>query len=160
MKLYQKFALAGVLATGAVIGSDAAFAQAATEATADVKYILSSLLFLIGGFLVMFMAAGFAMLEAGLVRSKNVSMQCLKNIALYSVAGLMFWVVGYNLMYEGVVADTGWMGTPTPKVIPATDADAGSYAAGSDWFFQMGSAPQLRQSCPAPSPSASNSGRS
>jgi len=137
MKLYPKFALAGLLAIGAVAGSDAAFAQAATEATEDVKYILSSLLFLIGGFLVMFMAAGFAMLEAGLVRSKNVSMQCLKNIALYSVAGLMFWVVGYNLMYEGVVADTGWMGTPTPKVIPATDADAGSYAAGSDWFFQM-----------------------
>ena len=137
MKLYQKFALTGVLATAAVAGSDAAFAQASTEAPEDVKYILSSLLFLIGGFLVMFMAAGFAMLEAGLVRSKNVSMQCLKNIALYSVAGLMFWVVGYNLMYEGVVADTGWMGTPTPKVIPATDADAGSYAAGSDWFFQM-----------------------
>jgi Amt family ammonium transporter len=137
MKLYQKFALAGTLAISAVAGSDAAFAQAGTEATEDVKYILSSLLFLIGGFLVMFMAAGFAMLEAGLVRSKNVSMQCLKNIALYSVAGLMFWVVGYNLMYEGVVADTGWMGTPTPKVIPATDADAGSYAAGSDWFFQM-----------------------
>ncbi len=137
MKLYQKFALAGTLAIGAVAGSDVAFAQAGTEAPEDVKYILSSLLFLIGGFLVMFMAAGFAMLEAGLVRSKNVSMQCLKNIALYSVAGLMFWVVGYNLMYEGVVADTGWMGTPTPKVIPATDADAGSYAAGSDWFFQM-----------------------
>ena len=137
MKLYQKFALTGVLATAAIAGSDAAFAQASTEAPEDVKYILSSLLFLIGGFLVMFMAAGFAMLEAGLVRSKNVSMQCLKNIALYSVAGLMFWVVGYNLMYEGVVADTGWMGTPTPKVIPATDADAGSYAAGSDWFFQM-----------------------
>ena len=137
MKFYPKFALAGLLAIGAVAGSDAAFAQAATEATPDVKYILSSLLFLVGGFLVMFMAAGFAMLEAGLVRSKNVSMQCLKNIALYSVAGLMFWVVGYNLIYDGVVADTGWMGTPTPKVIPATDADAGSYAAGSDWFFQM-----------------------
>ncbi|WP_108880263.1 ammonium transporter [Anderseniella sp. Alg231-50] len=137
MKLYQKFALAATLAIGAVAGSDVAFAQASTEATADVKYILSSLLFLIGGFLVMFMAAGFAMLEAGLVRSKNVSMQCLKNIALYSVAGLMFWVVGYNLMYDGVVAGSGWMGTPTPKVIPATDADAGSYAAGSDWFFQM-----------------------
>ncbi|NNJ76437.1 MAG: ammonium transporter [Anderseniella sp.] len=137
MNLYQKFTLAGVLAIGAVAGSDAAFAQASTEATADTKYILSSLLFLIGGFLVMFMAAGFAMLEAGLVRSKNVSMQCLKNIALYSVAGLMFWVVGYNLMYDGVTAGTGWMGTPTPKVIPATDADAGDYAAGSDWFFQM-----------------------
>ena len=137
MKLYPKIALAGLLAIGAVLGSDAAFAQTGTEAAADVKYIFSSLLFLIGGFLVMFMAAGFAMLEAGLVRSKNVSMQCLKNIALYSVAGLMFWVVGYNLMYEGVVADSGWIGTPTPKVIPATDADAGSYAAGSDWFFQM-----------------------
>jgi Amt family ammonium transporter len=44
----------------------------------------------------MWMAAGFAMLEAGLVRSKNVSMQCLKNIALYSIAGLMFWVIGYS----------------------------------------------------------------
>ncbi len=137
MKLHQKFALAAILTIGAVAGSDTAFAQAGTEATADVKYIFSSLLFLIGGFLVMFMAAGFAMLEAGLVRSKNVSMQCLKNIALYSVAGLMFWVVGYNLMYDGVTAGTGWMGTPTPKVIPATDADAGDYAAGSDWFFQM-----------------------
>ncbi|MGI9514143.1 MAG: ammonium transporter [Anderseniella sp.] len=137
MKLYQKFALAAALATGAVAGSDAVFAQSATEATEDVKYIFSTLLFLIGGFLVMFMAAGFAMLEAGLVRSKNVSMQCLKNIGLYSVAGLMFWVVGYNLMYDGVVAGSGWMGTPTPKVIPAPDSDPGSYAAGSDWFFQM-----------------------
>ncbi len=137
MKLYQQFALTGALAVAAVAGSDAALAQTATEATDDVKYILSSLLFLIGGFLVMFMAAGFAMLEAGLVRSKNVSMQCLKNIGLYSVAGLMFWVVGYNLMYDGVAAGSGWIGTPTPKVIPPTDADPGSYAAGSDWFFQM-----------------------
>jgi Amt family ammonium transporter len=137
MKLYQKFTLAGMLAFAAIAGSDPAFAQASTVAPADTQYILSSLLFLMGGFLVMFMAAGFAMLEAGLVRSKNVSMQCLKNIALYSVAGLMFWVIGYNLMYDGVIADTGWMGTPTPKVIPPTDADPGSYAAGSDWFFQM-----------------------
>lgn len=137
MKLYPKIALAGVLVITAVAGSEAALAQTSTQATQDVKYIFSTLLFLIGGFLVMFMAAGFAMLEAGLVRSKNVSMQCLKNIGLYSVAGLMFWVVGYNLMYEGVVADTGWIGTPTPKAIPATDADPGSYAAGSDWFFQM-----------------------
>ena len=137
MKLYQKFTLAGMLAFAAIAGSDPAFAQASTVAPADTQYILSSLLFLMGGFLVMFMAAGFAMLEAGLVRSKNVSMQCLKNIALYSVAGLMFWVIGYNLMYDGVIADTGWMGTPTPKVIPPPDADPGSYAAGSDWFFQM-----------------------
>jgi hypothetical protein len=48
---------------------------------AETAFIFNTLLFLIGGFLVMWMAAGFAMLEAGLVRSKNVSMQCLKNIA-------------------------------------------------------------------------------
>ncbi len=138
MNTFQKLAIAGLAALAAVAGSETAIAQSATaEATQDVKFILSSLLFLMGGFLVMFMAAGFAMLEAGLVRSKNVSMQCLKNIALYSVAGLMFWVIGYNLMYEGVAAGTGWMGTPGPKVIPAIDADTGNYAAASDWFFQM-----------------------
>ena len=68
---------------------------------ANDAFVFNTLLFLIGGFLVMWMAAGFAMLEAGFVRTKNVSMQCLKNISLYSVAGLMFWVIGYNLMYGG-----------------------------------------------------------
>jgi hypothetical protein len=71
-------------------------------ASPETAFIFNTLLFLIGGFLVMWMAAGFAMLEAGLVRSKNVSMQCLKNIALYSIAGLMFWVIGYSLMYTDV----------------------------------------------------------
>ena len=64
-----------------------ALAQEAAEVadpSANTAYIFNTLLFLLGGFLVMWMAAGFAMLEAGLVRSKNVSMQCLKNIALYS----------------------------------------------------------------------------
>ena len=95
------------------------------------------------GFLVMFMASGFAMLEAGLVRSKNAAMQCLKNIALYSIAGLMFWAIGYNLMYDNVnVAENiqglaGYLGTFTPKEIPAPDNDPGDYAAASDWFFQM-----------------------
>ncbi|MCT4655680.1 MAG: ammonium transporter [Cohaesibacter sp.] len=103
--------------------------------TADISYILNTLLFLIGGFLVMWMAAGFAMLEAGLVRTKNVSMQCLKNITLFSVAGIMFWLVGYNLMYEGV--DGGFMGSPFPKAIPDPGSDAGDYSAASDWFFQM-----------------------
>jgi Amt family ammonium transporter len=75
-------------------------------------------LFLIGGFLVMWMAAGFAMLEAGLVRSKNVSMQCLKNIALYSIAGLMFWVIGYSLMYTNVTAAISARRCPIAGLMP------------------------------------------
>ncbi|MBA5778634.1 ammonium transporter [Stappia sp. F7233] len=114
-----------------------AAAEAAPEfaKAADTAYIFNTLLFLIGGFLVMFMAAGFAMLEAGLVRSKNVSMQCLKNITLYAIASLMFWAFGYNLMYDGV--DGGFIGSFLPKSIPAPDADAGDYAAASDFFFQL-----------------------
>ena len=70
-----------------VLAQDTEAAAAAPAVSPEVAYIFNTLLFLIGGFLVMWMAAGFAMLEAGLVRSKNVSMQCLKNISLYSIAG-------------------------------------------------------------------------
>ncbi len=120
-----------------------AFAQEAAEAAApefasaaETAFIFNTLLFLIGGFLVMFMAAGFAMLEAGMVRSKNVSMQCLKNIALYSIAGIMFWVVGYSLMYTDV--NGGYFGTPLPYSWPdAGTANEGDYSVASDWFFQM-----------------------
>jgi Amt family ammonium transporter len=73
MKLYQKITLAGVLGLSAMAGADVALAQDAAPAVSpETKYVFNTLLFLIGGFLVMFMAAGFAMLEAGLVRSKNV----------------------------------------------------------------------------------------
>lgn len=122
------------LCSGTAFGQDAA-AEFAT--VADTAYIFNTLLFLIGGFLVMWMAAGFAMLEAGLVRSKNVSMQCLKNIGLYSIAGLMFWIIGYNLMYSGV--DGGYFGSPTPKSIDPVGGNdlATGYSGASDWFFQM-----------------------
>ena len=118
-------------------------AFAAVEA--ETAYVLNSLLFLIGGFLVMWMAAGFCMLEAGLVRTKNVADICLKNIALYSIAGLMYYFVGYNLMYDGV--DGGLFGSlsvwgpgeTTATVVAAelSAADANTYASASDWFFQM-----------------------
>lgn len=108
---------------------------------AESAFVFNSLLFLIGGFLVMWMAAGFCMLEAGLVRSKNVADICLKNIGLYSIAGLLYFLVGYNLMYAGV--DGGYFGSfslwspdDSAALAAEPDFDAG-YAAASDWFFQM-----------------------
>ena len=133
------FAMTAIAALALLV--EPSFAQDATPAAEapavpeQTAYVFNTLLFLVGGFLVMWMAAGFAMLEAGMVRSKNVAMQCTKNIALYSIAGIMFWVVGYNLMYDGVAG--GYLGSFTPKEIPPTDNDPGSYAAASDWFFQM-----------------------
>ena len=120
-----------------VLAQDATAAPEIPAVSPEVAYIFNTLLFLIGGFLVMWMAAGFAMLEAGLVRSKNVSMQCLKNIALYSIAGLMFWITGYNLMYSGV--DGGFMGSFGPYAFDAVGGNAldTGYSTASDWFFQM-----------------------
>ena len=136
MKLPYKILPVALAGAGLLMSVEPGLAQeAAKEVSADGKFIFNSLLFLMGGFLVMFMAAGFAMLEAGLVRSKNVSMQCTKNIGLYSIAGLIFWAVGYNLMYDGV--DGGFIGSFTPKAIPDPAKDSGDYAAASDWFFQM-----------------------
>ena len=113
-------------------------APAAEAVSAGTSYILNTLLFLIGGFLVMWMAAGFAMLEAGLVRSKNVSMQCLKNIVLYSIAGIMFWVVGYQIAYPGDF--NGYFGSAgflyPMQAVGSADTETG-YSVASDWFFQM-----------------------
>ncbi|MFD1697656.1 ammonium transporter [Roseibium aestuarii] len=125
-------------ATLGALGLMAAPALAQDSAVpAETQYIFNTLLFLIGGFLVMWMAAGFAMLEAGLVRSKNVSMQCLKNIALYSVAGLLFWLTGYSLMYTGV--DGGFIGSFGPYSFDDVGGNAldTGYSTASDWFFQM-----------------------
>jgi Amt family ammonium transporter len=101
----------------------------------EVAYIFNTFLFLVSGFLVMFMAAGFCMLEAGMVRSKNTAVICLKNIGLFSIAGIMYYFVGYNLMYDGV--DGGYLGSFTLFDRSSEfDPDTG-YAASSDWFFQM-----------------------
>ena len=74
-------------------------AEAAPAVSSEVAYILNTFLFLVCGFLVMFMAAGFCMLEAGQVRSKNTAVICLKNIGLFSLAGVMYYLVGYNLFF-------------------------------------------------------------
>ena len=122
----------------------------AEEASSDLVsahgiFVFNTLLFLIGGFLVMWMAAGFAMLEAGLVRSKNVTTQLTKNIALFSIAAIAYFLVGFNLMYPG----DGWLitGYLGPifsltglEPVGATVEQIGdiSYASvGSDFFFQL-----------------------
>ena len=117
-------------------------ANAALESTVptETAFIFNTFMFLVMGCLVMWMAAGFTMLEAGMVRSKNVATICTKNIALYSIAGLMYWLVGYNLMYDGV--NGGFIGSFTWFTYPAEESlktakDYGDYAAASDWFFQM-----------------------
>ena len=79
------------------------------------------------------MAAGFAMLESGMVRSKNVSTICLKNVGLYSISGIMFYIVGYNLAYG--IPEGGYIGSFTSFV--AAEDMATGYSAHSDWFFQM-----------------------
>ena len=99
----------------------------------ETAYALNTLLFLVSGFLVMLMAAGFCMLESGMVTSKSVSTIAAKNIGLYSIAGLMFWVIGYNVAYG--IPEGGYIGSFTPWS-DASAIDTG-YSDGSDWFLQM-----------------------
>ncbi|MEM8569893.1 MAG: ammonium transporter [Pseudomonadota bacterium] len=112
-------------------------------------WILNTFLFLVAGFLVMWMAAGFAMLEAGLVRSKNVTMQLLKNISLFSLAAIFYYLIGYNLMYPlgswsiGSDETGGYLGAFGVAILEAVgvgsdSADDIAYAStGSDFFFQL-----------------------
>ncbi len=107
--------------------------MAESTVSAEVGFIFNTLLFLMCGFLVFFMACGFAMLESGMVTSKSVSVICAKNIGLVSIGAIMFWLVGYNLAYG--IPEGGYIG----KFVPWSDAskiDTG-YADGSDWYFQM-----------------------
>ena len=106
---------------------------AETTVSAEVGFIFNTFLFLVCGFLVMFMAAGFAMLESGMVTSKSVSVICAKNIGLFSIAGIMFWMFGYNVAYG--IPEGGYIG----KFMPWSDGSkiGTGYADGSDWYFQM-----------------------
>ena len=107
--------------------------MAESTVSAEIGFIFNTFLFLMCGFLVMFMACGFAMLESGMVTSKSVAVICAKNIGLFSIAGIMFWLVGYNLAYG--IPEGGYIGSFTPWS-DASAVDTG-YADGSDWYFQM-----------------------
>ena len=114
----------------------------------ETQFVLSSFSFLIWGVLIMWMCAGFTMLESGSVRTKNASVICLKNVGLYAIAGLMFYLIGYNLMYVGVddligsfrltygtsEAEQSLLGGAAGA---AGDVLENGYSVMSDWFFQM-----------------------
>jgi Amt family ammonium transporter len=100
----------------------------------ELKFSLNTFYFLISGVLVMWMAAGFAMLEAGLVRSKNTTEILTKNIALYAIACTMFLLVGYNIMY---VDNTAGGIVPNFGALIGSAADDATHALEADFFFQV-----------------------
>ena len=140
-----------VMGGGALALALAVAGPAAAEVPGETAFVFNTFSFLVRGFLVMWMAAGFAMLESGLVRTKNTAAICLKNIALYSVAGILYYLIGYSLMYvdvSGLIGSFSLFYNPgeaelallnadeaTPDLVAA--ATEGGYSVMSDWFFQM-----------------------
>jgi ammonium transporter, Amt family len=109
----------------------------------EIKYALDTFYFLMSGVLVMWMAAGFTMLEAGLVRSKNTTEILTKNVALYSIACCMYMVMGYSIMYGGtadLLMPDAWFGNSianaTTAEVLASSGDT-YYSGASDFFFQV-----------------------
>jgi Amt family ammonium transporter len=148
LKIAGGVALASLLLALPALGQDAPAEEVVEavvggEAAVQAQYILNSFLMLFGGILVFWMAAGFAMLEAGFVRSKNVSMQLLKNITMYSLACFAYYIVGYMIMYPG----DGWLidgifgaigiAVLEPVGLAAEAADLTYATVSSDFFFQV-----------------------
>ena len=136
--------LAAAAASGVpLVMPAAASAQDLAGVPQETTFVLNSLLFLIGGFLVMWMAAGFTMLEAGFVRTRNAAAQCLKGVGIYAISTLAYFILGYQLMYPG----DGWIidgvlgslaSTSLPGPGATADAEDTTYASvGSDFFFQL-----------------------
>ncbi len=105
-----------------------------TTTVTELRFALDTFYFLISGVLVMWMAAGFAMLEAGLVRSKNTTEILTKNITLYSIACVMFLLVGYNIMYVDN-AEGGII--PSIAGLIGSQAEGADHSLESDFFFQV-----------------------
>ena len=109
----------------------------------ELSYALDTFYFLICGVLVMWMAAGFAMLEAGLVRAKNTAEILTKNIALFAIACTMYLLVGYYIMYSspegGILPNLGFLlgGENSVDAVLAGGDDAPYYSMRADYFFQV-----------------------
>lgn len=100
----------------------------------ELRYALDTFYLLISGVLVMWMAAGFAMLEAGLVRAKNTTEILTKNILLYAIACVMYLLVGYNIMYVDNGAG-GWL--PSFGSLMGSQAEDAGHSLHADFFFQV-----------------------
>ena len=145
------FAALVVLGFWAVMPGAAQAAQSEVDPAAanqDVEFILSTFSFLVWGVLVMWMGAGFTMLESGTVRTKNASMICLKNVGIYSIAALSYFVLGYNLMFndvDSVIGKFRLLHGPTDAEAAVFDGATGrvdeiianGHSSMSIWFFQM-----------------------
>ena len=146
--------LAAILAATGIVTLLFLFLRPAAAHAAGVDdetvFIFNTFSFLIWGALVMWMCAGFTMLESGSVRTKNASMICLKNIGLYSIAGLAYFIIGYSLMYGeiagGFIGWDGFLYGASDAELALLDGQEGaaaalleesSYSTMSDWFFQM-----------------------
>ncbi|QUM75061.1 ammonium transporter [Moritella sp. 24] len=108
--------------------------QELTTTVTELRFALDTFYFLMSGVLVMWMAAGFAMLEAGLVRSKNTTEILTKNVVLYSIACIMFLLVGYNIMYVDN-AEGGII--PSFGSLIGTQSEGADHSLESDFFFQV-----------------------
>ncbi len=106
--------------------------SAETTISAEGQYIFNSLAFYIGGVLVAFMAAGFCMLECGLVTNKSVSTIAAKNVGKFAICSIVFFLVGYNLAYG--ISEGGYIGKF--KIWSEGSKIATGYSDSSDWFFQ------------------------
>ena len=161
----RRFAAGRNLATTALLSGAglllAPAVLAAQDGVGDLGFILNTYSFLVWGVLVMWMCAGFTMLEAGSVRSKSASMICMKNIGLYAIAGLTYYIIGYNVMYvdvgsvigsisllygpsaeevaliEAVAAEAAEPETAAATAAVREAAGDDNYSVMSDWFFQM-----------------------
>ncbi len=114
------------------------------EPTIQLAYALDTFYFLVSGALVMWMAAGFSMLEAGLVRAKNTAEILTKNVALFAIASIMYMVIGYGIMYpsggNGIIPEINWSfmfgGDNSVEEVIASGGDT-YYSVMSDFFFQV-----------------------
>ena len=132
---------AALLASLAIAGPALAEETSVSDTLVHLAYSIDTFYFLMSGALVMWMAAGFAMLEAGLVRSKNTVEILTKNVALYSIACVMYMIVGYNIMYgdgNGVIPGLSLFLSGDNSVEDVLSSGGDTYYSGmADFFFQV-----------------------